>query len=699
MRLNAMCCAATVLLLAHGSNANADANADPNDLPRFIKGSVLCAEYDGVGDDLLTAGLGVDGIRSAVPPGFVDPLNPTAAELRKRAIHTNYRAVMDTTTNGGFGVLYGPNIDKDGDAKQGLIAGEECLAFADNGSGKHNVTMMVQIPASFDDENACIVAGPSSGSRGVYGAIGTAGEWGLKHGCAVAYTDAGKGNGAHDLQNDTVTLINGLRATASAAGKDSNFTARINPAKLAAFNAATPNRFAFKHAHSQQNPEQDWGGDVLNSIKFAFHLLNERGGGHRRLVNSNTIVIASSISNGGGASLRAAEADRAGLIDGVAVTEPNVQPLRDPRVRVLRGGVPVPSHSKGLYDYFTLANLFQPCASRAESVAASPLLVAVNATLAANRCTALKEKSLLTGATTAEQADEALAILRASGWGAESDLLHASHYAFATPPVAVTYANTYGRFSVLDDLCGFSFGATDTAATSPTFAQPIPAPPANVARLFGTGNGIPPTDGINIINNNSLGGPRLDGASISPDGVLDFNVEGALCLRDLLTAKRGSDRFADSLRVRLGAASVRANAELRGKPAIIVHGRSDTLLPVNHTSRPYLALNTLAEGNRSGLRYYEVTNGQHFDAFLGFPGYDNRLLPLHYYFTQAMNLLYDHLKNGAPLPPSQVVRTTPRGGTAGAAPAIAPGNLPSISPTPAPEDVIQTGRGTIDVPD
>ena len=32
----------------------------------------------------------------------------------------------------------------------------------------------------------------SSGSRGVYGAIST-GEWGLKKGCAVAYTDKGAG--------------------------------------------------------------------------------------------------------------------------------------------------------------------------------------------------------------------------------------------------------------------------------------------------------------------------------------------------------------------------------------------------------------------------------------------------------------------------------------------------------------------------
>ena len=43
-------------------------------------------------------------------------------------------------------------------------------------------------------------------------------------------------------------------------------------------------------------------------------------------------------------------------------------------------------------------------------------------------------------------------------------------------------------------------------------------------------------------------------------------------------------------------------------------------------------------------------------------------MPLHLYFNQAMDPMYDHLKNGTALPASQVVRTTPRGGTPGAAP-------------------------------
>ena len=62
----------------------------------------------------------------------------------------------------------------------------------------------------------CIVLAPSSGSRGVYGAIGTAGDWGLKRGCAVALTDAGKGLGLYDLTDDTVHKVDGTRASLTA---------------------------------------------------------------------------------------------------------------------------------------------------------------------------------------------------------------------------------------------------------------------------------------------------------------------------------------------------------------------------------------------------------------------------------------------------------------------------------------------------
>src|SRR5690606_5569010 len=114
-------------------------------------------------------------------------------------------------------------------------------------------------------------------------------------------TDKGTGMGVHDLATDTVTLQQGTRASASAAGKASNFTS-ISGTALAAFNAAHPNRIAVKHAHSQQNPEKDWGHDTLDAIRFAIWALNEEkgerngdGSVRRSYDADNTLVIASSV--------------------------------------------------------------------------------------------------------------------------------------------------------------------------------------------------------------------------------------------------------------------------------------------------------------------------------------------------------------------------------------------------------------------
>jgi hydroxybutyrate-dimer hydrolase len=134
-----------------------------------------------------------------------------------------------------------------------------------------------------------------------------------------------------------------------------------------------------------------------------------------------------------------------------------------------------------------------------------------------------------------------------------------------------------------------------------------------------------------------------------------------------------------------------------------VHGRSDALLPVNHTSRPYYGLNKLAEGAASKLSYIEVTNAQHFDGFIGLPavlpGYDSRYVPLHLYLFRALDAVYDNLKKGTALPPSQVLRTVPRGGTAGAAPAITAANVPPIASNPAAGDRIVFSGSTVNVPD
>ena len=608
--------------------------------------------------------------------------------------------------------MYGPNVDKTGvvTGSEGKIAGTEYIAYADDGHGRQNVVVMVQVPDSFNLANACVVTATSSGSRGIYGAIGASGEWGLKRGCAVAYTDKGTGNGEHDLQANIVGLINGTRQSATTAGQASHFTADLSAAELAAFNAATPNRVAFKHAHSQQNPESDWGTNTLQAISFAFYALNQQfgttgKGGEKQIVldRKNTLVIASGISNGAGAALAAAEQDKKGLIDGVAVTEPNAQPRDNDKLTIKQGMTVVPVHGKPLLDYFTFANLYQPCAALAPAAAGAPALAFLSAANAANRCTGLQAKGLLGAGTTIALANEALAKLNAYGWQAENNLLQASHYRFATNAIAVTYSNAHGRFSVADNLCGFSFANTD--ATGAPAAQL----PAVEAGIFSTGNGVPPTSGVSIIYNSAVGGPRLDLVAVSPStGKADFALDGAICHRNLVTgydittgAHLDHAMHKMSEQVQKGIKEVQLTAKLRGTPAIVAQGRNDTLVPVNHASRAYYGQNQLAD-DHSQLRYIEVTNAQHFDTFIGSPvfaGYDTRFVPLHLYLIRALDMMYDHLKNGSALPPSQVVRTVPRGGLPGFAPPITAANVPPILNSPATSDLILFNHSTLFVPD
>lgn len=695
---------AAAVLSACGGGDGGELNAKPGYL-----GTVRQQSYDGSSDDLLTAGMGKSGLAAATAPGFAIALQPTAAELRRLAIHTNYRAMLDMTAAGGYGTLYGPNVDAQGrvTAGEGRIAGIEYIAFSDDGSGRKSVTLMVQVPARFDPRKACIITATASGSRGVYGAI-TTGEWGLKRGCAVAYSDKGTGAAPHDLMNDTVPLIDGTRSTAAAAGKQAAFNAGLTAGELAAFNTAMPNRFAFKHAHSGQNPEKDWGRTTLQAVEFAYYVLNERYGDRnilgerlRTLKPSNTIVIASSISNGGGAAIAAAEQDSQGLINGVAVSEPAVELPASPGVTVQRGGTVLPVVGKTLVDFTSYANLYQSCASLAASVSSSPYAAAFAAgfastalPIAPNRCAALRTAGLLNATTTAAQAEEALQKLRDYGWEPESSELHASLAAFeVAPAVSVTFANSLSRASVKDNLCGYSYaGATAAGAVTPL------APEA-LASMFSTGNGVPPSSGVQLINNKGKFGAARDLLSVSMNsGVADWNTPGALCLRNLVTGNDGAARA-----LQAGVDETRRNGNLQGKPAIIVHGRADALLPVNHTTRPYVALNRKVEGAASKLSYVEVTNAQHFDSFIGLPtvlpGYDTRYIPLHVYLNRALDAMYDHLANGKALPPSQVVRTVPRGGNPGQAPAIQPANLPLIAGTPAAADRIEVSAGAIRVPD
>jgi hydroxybutyrate-dimer hydrolase len=678
----------------------------PNTRPAVVRGPILSTTYDGNTDDLLTAGLGQAGLQAALP-AFSDPANPTVAELRRAAIYNNYRAIVDVSVGSGYGTLYGPAVGS-GATPTGKIAGKEYLAFADDGTGKVNVTMMVQLPSTFSAAEACIVTAPSSGSRGVYGAIGAAGEWGLKKGCAVAYTDKGTGLGVHDLTSSTVNVITGTRINLTQAGIDSNFTAIFSPT----YAINNPNRIAVKHAHSQQNPERSWGRNVLDSVEFAFYVLNlpenfgtptGNGGAQRTLVPTNTLVIGAGVSNGGGASLLAAEQDATGLIDGVAVSEPNVNPTPRADLTIEQGLLSwdLPNHSRSLLDYYTFLNVYAPCAVRATSVVTAPLN-GVPALQGENRCSELAKLGLLTSSitTTTALANEALQRITDYGMLTEQHVVIPSHHTFSVfESIALLYTSAYGRFSVSENVCGYSYAFTNVSS------QPIAGTPAQLAALFGAGSGIPPMGGIQIIDDLANGGPTISRFALSPSNVLDQNLDGALCLRRLATGinEQGQplsgSELAQHNRVKQGLSEIQATGNLRGKPTIIVHGRSDSVIPVNYAGRAYFGLNQLVEGQNSQLRYYEILNAQHFDAFNAQVGFNTRFIPIHHYALQALDLLYANLRNGSAIPASQVITTTPRLPSlpAGTAEPITAANVPpaATQPTVANQIVFIPGDGRV----
>ncbi|MTV39056.1 3-hydroxybutyrate oligomer hydrolase family protein [Duganella radicis] len=671
---------ASIAVAACGSNEH-DEREDLNLKPSFL-GDISSKTYDGASDDLLTAGLGKTGLAGATP-AYADPANPTAAELRRNAIHANYRAVLDISANSGYGTLYGPNVDAKGvaGAGEGKVAGTEYIAYTEN-----NVTLMVQVPNGFDAKNPCIVTGTSSGSRGIYGAIGSAGEWGLKNNCAVAYADKGSGTGLYTFDDDSVNLQNGVRATRTAAGNNATFSPALTDAERAAFASTYPGRVAFKHAHSQQNPEKDWGKVTLQAVEFAFYVLNEKYGtlakdnkSHIVLLSpKNTITIASSISNGAGSALLAAEQDTKGLISGVAATEPQIQPKTATGYTVRQGAAAVTGQGKALFDYSTYAALYQPCIA---STAAAP-----------GRCTALVAKGLLSGGDLTAQQTDAKARLKAYGWLADSDVLQAAH-AGTNVLVAATYAYAYGKFSVTDKVCGLTFAPTDANGA------PVPFTAAQKASSFATQNGIIGS----VVYEDAVGGARAYNLGVSPgSGLMDQSLDAFLCLRSLATgvdavsgAALTGTLAAQSAKVRAGMAEVAATGNLKGKPAIIVQGRSDTLIPVNFASRAYVGLNASVEGSASKLRYIEVTNANHFDSFTNL--LPANIVPLHVYLFRALDAMLANLRNSATaLPPSQVVRTVTRPDNTTV---LTTANLPAIATTPTAANAITVTGTTVAVPD
>jgi len=560
-------------------------------------------------DDLVSSGLGVAGMQGPAPA--VDaPEQPDPLQLRRLAIYNNYRALQDVSGS-GFGDWHGPLR---------AVPGTEILAWRQSPLLQYPHAVALQLPDSFDPAQPCLVVSAASGSRGVYGAAAVTGDWALLRACAVVYTDKGAGTGFFDFASGEGIALDGSPVAAASDSVNGYLPASDN--RLAA-----AQRVAIKHAHSGDNPEAYWGLMVLDAARFAISTLRQRYPAMHR-----PLTIAAGISNGGAAVLRAAEQDRQRLIDAVVAAEPNIYPpaaavtLRSGSQRIAADQV-LP-----MYAYATQLGLYQPCAVLHDVSAESPfgLLRVMQQGLLQQHCRALQAADLLPdGADAPAAAAARLDALQLTAAARELGMVNIALGLW--PAINAGYAQAYSRYDASVPVCGVGYAVVDEAG------QVRASTRSERASWFASSSGIAPSAGIELVDGS---GSKLAGA--------DQLIASTRCWRELW-------QNADAT-LRKSIAATRASARIADVPVLIVHGRADALIAVNHSSRPYVAA-ALQQGGK--LRYYEIEHAQHFDALLGVPGMREHIVAIHPYFLAALEQAWLHLRTGAVLTPSQVVRDQP----------------------------------------
>ena len=392
------------------------------------------------GDDLLTAGLGLEGLRGPIP-AFADANAPTFAELRRRAVWTNWRGIADVSATGGLGRAYG-------DLRP--VPGREFHGSATVPGAAHPHRLLLQLPDRFDRERPCLVVTASSGSRGAYGAIALAGGWGLPKGCAVAYTDKGAGT---DWRRVPV--------------EDGDDAVHV------------------PHAHSGDHPEADWGRHVLQAAAFGREVLVRETG----IDPDALIVIAAGVSNGAGAVLRAAGEDAAegrGIegaprLDGVVAVSPNIH---------VEGARP-------LFDVATQAALLRPCALAAPAFDGDALLRPGGALppAYATGCAALAQQGQIDGDDVPTQAANAWNAMQAAGWTDAAMRAGFLSVAFELwRAVAAGYASAYARTPAAAMPLGYRYAVRDAQGA------PVAASPAEATLWWSDSSGLPPGNGVVLLD-------------------------------------------------------------------------------------------------------------------------------------------------------------------------------------------------------
>lgn len=602
--------------------------------PEGIAWEAVPRSCDGVSDDLVTAGLGLAGLRA-------DKL-PAGATRRQALRWKDIRELLDLTCDGGFGRLYGAAAD----AIQ--VAGTEYRALLRCPGRVHASEAVVLVPDTFDATRPRLVIAPASGSRGATGSIGDIGIWALTRGCALALTDKGCGLGAQHLPSGRFLDIDG-----ESAGRSSRAPTTFRLAGAASGSQG----FALKHAHSGENAEAGWGDITLLTARYALHLLSG-------LVAPEAVcVVAAGVSNGGGAVLRAAELDRSGLIDAVVAVEPNIALIPGEPVPARIGGQACSLESRPLFDYATEANLLLPAVLAGLDVRDLPFgeALALHAGGLGRWQQLLQDETGLTHRTAGER------LVRA-GFSPKSLMMAPlMQLSVIWPAIAANYAFALGRYAPAeaDAAGGVRFDCeTGRDDCLETYAR--------------SGAGLAPGGGLVLAGGHGTG----------PEA-------GFAAARALRACHSGPQ--AASGRVRAGIAECLASGDPGQRPVIILHGRDDPLISPSQSSRAYAARAWRQFGLAGTLCYCEIDHAQHFDGFLSDPRLAAAFVPLAPYVEQALDLAFRAAETGEPLPPSQRVRTRPRGPGEPGPPRLQALHVPEVTGVPGIDRIILSG-GIMDIP-
>jgi hydroxybutyrate-dimer hydrolase len=339
----------------------------------------------------------------------------------------------------------------------------------------------------------------------------------------------------------------------------------------------------------------------------------------------NTMIIATGLSNGGGAVLRAAGDDVDGILAAVVALEPNIH---------VRG------RGRSFYDYATEAALWLPAALAARDFDGVPFarVGAASPTAWALRCASLRAHGRLSTLLPTAQADEALDKLRAGGWSDEVLATAASSTSLDLwRVVSAAYASAYLKRDAAHMPGGFSYRAYLTGGLGGVGGT---ADATLRAAWWADGSGVPPGAGVLL-----AGGTDLS---------LDPTLPGVMSLRELQT---GTSVEAGQLRAAVDATGAELPRE--GLPILVVHGAQDGLIPANFSSEPYVKW--LRDAGRTPV-FWKVPHAQHFDAFLMFPDFGDRYAPLLPFGYAALDRAWAHVSEGRALPEDAAVRDTrPRG--------------------------------------